>query len=227
MIYIFCGNDYETIKTKYDLLLEAQNLRSVTFESVKDMCAYIYNKPLISQNMAYCARYDNDFFSAEVAWQSILDTAKANTIILIYGELDKRSKFYKFFSDFIIDFREEETNYAFAFVDEFCLGNFKKALEVAEHIDAKDSIGVLSMLYNKLRKIIQIKATPKGVKISANTGLKDNEVYFNRKFLEVYSTDTLQYLMSLVVKLCENIKLGRIDAEIAIPWLIIYLLDNT
>ena len=102
MIYIYCGTDRVTINEKIELLLNMQNLRSVSFNSVEGICTHIYQNALISQNLALIARYDDAFLKADESWQSFVDNCNNQTVILVYEALDKRSTFYKFFQRYII-----------------------------------------------------------------------------------------------------------------------------
>lgn len=224
MIYIFCGNDYEKIKTKYNLLITAQNLRISAFDSVKDMCTHLYQTALISQNIAYCVRYDLDFINAEDAWANIAEAAKDKTIILIYNELDKRSKFYKFFKDNIADFNlEEEDNPVFGYSRSVCKNKLADAICYADSIEQKDIIYTFNLLYNRIRKILQIQATPKDVRLFVNTGLQDSERYKNSAFLNIYTEDDLQYMLTLILYITEEIKAGYMPIEKALYYFIICL----
>lgn len=223
MIYIFCGNDYATINDKYSVLIDAQNLSPVSFSSVKDMCAHIYQKALIAQNNAYVVRYDNDFMKADTAWQNILDASKDNTIILFYESILKTTKFYKFFSDCILEFNIEETNPVFTYTRAFCLADFKTCIISAREIKDSEVMYALSILYGRVRKILQIQTTPKGVKLEVNTGLQEKDKYANKIFLNRFTDSTLVYILNLIECIIDSIKKGKIDTNIALYLLVINL----
>lgn len=211
MIYIYCGTDRVTINEKIELLLNMQNLRSVSFNSVEGICTHIYQNALISQNLALIARYDDAFLKADESWQSFVDNCNNQTVILVYETLDKRSTFYKFFQRCIIEFNEEDDKIVFQYANAFCLHNRVETVKIAECIPESEVIFALSVTYNKLRKILQIQTTPKGVKIQANTGINYYEQQSLKKYIGVFNTENLIYLLRLISGCIERIKTGQFD----------------
>jgi DNA polymerase III delta subunit len=59
----------------------------------------------------FIIRDDKELFKNEKAWDLVFDTNKhADVIILVYSAIDKRSKFYKRFSDNIVEFERLTPN---------------------------------------------------------------------------------------------------------------------
>lgn len=222
MIYIFCGDDKETINKNIERLVEAQGLRCMAFSDVKSMCAHIYQTSLISKKNALVARYDDDFLKAESSWADFIKSCEDKTVVLVFEKIDKRSAFYKTFEHYIVEFKEEDENYVFGFVGAFLRRDVKEEIRCAGFIKPSDAIGAISLLYSKLRMVLQMQTTPKGVTLEANTGLAQRLLYFNKEYLNIYSDDDLIYLMRLCSMCIDKIKSGELDTNVALWYIIVY-----
>ena len=77
------------------------------------------------------------------------------------------------------------------------------------------------MLYNNFKIILLIQSC-KSNDIEKTTGLKSNEIYFNKDKTGYYSIGELVNALKIIQKTEEGIKTGKIDEEISID----YVLDN-
>lgn len=79
----------------------------------------------------------------------------------------------------------------------------------------------MSLLYNNFKIILLIRSC-KSNDISKTTGLKSNEIYFNKDKTGYYSIGELVNALRIIQKTEEGIKTGKIDEEISID----YVLNN-
>lgn len=221
-LYIFYGSDSKKIEDTIHKLVEAAEMPSKRVSDVVSIVNHLYTKSLIDKHTAFIVQFDIDFLKAEKYWQTICDNIGDNMLILIYTELDKRSKFYKFFSKYIVEYSlGDAINYTFEFVDKFCL-NSNDAIDVIPNIEEDNIIGVLSLLYNKVRMLLQIQETPEGVNILDNTGISSGELYYAKKYLNIYSSNELISTMQLIDKIIVYIKKGVLIGKEALQYLVVY-----
>lgn len=74
-------------------------------DSVADIWKKLTVKNLKNESYVFCVRDDKDFLKNTELHNELDKTIKYGTLILIYQEMDKRSKFYKQFNDCIIEFQ--------------------------------------------------------------------------------------------------------------------------
>lgn len=74
-------------------------------DSVADIWKKLTVKNLKNESYVFCVKDDKDFLKNTELHNELDKTIKYGTLILIYQEMDKRSKFYKQFKDCIIEFK--------------------------------------------------------------------------------------------------------------------------
>ena len=100
--YIFTGPEIEAQRIYVNKMAEVADMEVQRIDSV----GYIYNRQrsLFSKPKCYVCRDDKEFMKTEKAWDTITDVIGDNMLILLITEVDKRTKFYKRFSDEIVEF---------------------------------------------------------------------------------------------------------------------------
>ena len=100
--YIFTGPEIEAQRIYVNKMAEVAGMEVQRIDSV----GYIYNRQrsLFSKPKCYVCRDDKEFMKTEKAWDTIADVIGDNMLILLITEVDKRTKFYKRFSDEIVEF---------------------------------------------------------------------------------------------------------------------------
>jgi hypothetical protein len=225
MLKIIFGNDYEKI-TKYISKEPVASYKRVL--SLSGITNYLHQKTLLEASEGvtegYIVRYDLDFLKAtEKDWQSIKDISATNNIILIYQDLDKRSKFYKFFADCCVEYRQVVENKTFTLVD-LTIQRDKKAFDFVHNVYPEDVIGFLSLLYSRFRCILQIQTTPDNINISDNTGLDNRTVYWCKKYCNIYSDEELVNVLRWINIVIQYIIEGVIESKYAIDYLFLNIL---
>lgn len=86
-----------------------------------------------------------------------------------------------------------------------------------------NSVTILGTLYNSLKSVMLIQCCSSN-NISEVTGLDRNQIYFNKKYVNKYSTEALVKAVKLVSETINNIKLGYIDDIYATKYILASML---
>ena len=107
--YIFTGPEIEAQRIYVHKMAEVAGMELQRIDSVSQV--YTKQRSLFSKPKCYVCRDDKEFMKTEKAWGTIADALGDNMLILLVTEMDKRTKFYKHFSDAIVvfDYMKRET----------------------------------------------------------------------------------------------------------------------
>ena len=106
-IYVFTGDENEIM----NIYLNAISNSIVRCDTVAVALSQCGNKSLIDfSSKVFTVFEDEEFLKAENGWNNVKEIVGKNTLILIYSNIDKRSKFYKRFKDDIIEFNSLPPN---------------------------------------------------------------------------------------------------------------------
>lgn len=105
---IFLGEEYEIINIYLKNIEKVLNLTRTNIDDASSITVRSKVVSFIDPNKLYICKYDKDFVSNEKVWENIEKCLKNSYLILIYNDLDKRSKFYKNFNDKIVVFEKYE-----------------------------------------------------------------------------------------------------------------------
>lgn len=221
-VYVLVGNDTELIDSTAYSIVALTRTRSESVSDVSAIVSRLYQKSLYDEPVTFVVRYDLAFLKAsESDWKKIVENKSDNILIFIYQTLDKRGKFYKFFKEYIIECNKEDENQSFMFVDNFCLHKLSNVIECAKQIKDEDALGTFSLLYSRVRTILQIQDTPKNVNIIENTGLTNGVIFYNKKFVGIYDTSSLVNILTWIDVLTRKIKVGALEGKQALLFLVV------
>lgn len=221
MFNVIFGNDYDKITQS---IAKRATMRLESVLSVSGIVYRLYQKSLLDEPVGFVVRYDTDFIHAdEKDWQAVIDACSSTDLFLIYEDLDKRSKFYKFFKPYCIEYSKPIENYSFMFVDNV-IKRSSKAYEFVQFIQNDEVIGVLALLYNRFRCILQIQSTPNNVDIEKNTGLDNKQIYWNKKYLNIYQDNELISILQWIDVISSYIKDGIIESKYALDYLLLNII---
>lgn len=129
-----------------------------------------------------------------------------------FDKLEKQEAFHKEISDI-----------TFTFIEKVITRDIKQVYELQKQLKqiGESNIKLLSLLYNNFKIILLIQSC-KSNDICKTTGLKSNEVYFNKDKTGYYSIGELVNALKIIQRTEEGIKTGKIDEEISID----YVLNN-
>ena len=100
---IFCGEEREVQRIYINKIAENKKQILKRIDSVGEALKN-QGLSLLSQSFCYVCSEDTDFQKAESAWDSIKESIGSNTLIYQIQKIDKRSKFYGYFSESILMF---------------------------------------------------------------------------------------------------------------------------
>lgn len=102
-LYIFTGEEIEVIKIYRDKIANVLGSLLVYSESIKDIYSSLKMRTMFSQRICYYVLDDMEFLNMESTWDKLYSRLKYNTLIIQYSNIDKRSKFYKHFKEYIVE----------------------------------------------------------------------------------------------------------------------------
>lgn len=180
---------------------------TVEFEPLTTMVLSTYIKklcPLKDKNLEklsniVCNSYD----------LSLLEIDKINRYSEIMG-ISVDDSLDRLISDGSIYIRQEDN--VFDFVDVVMLRQSKKSFSMLNNLlrDGGNSVNILGVLYNKVKSVLLIQICENG-DIERTTGLDKREIYFSKKYLNIYKDYELVYMLKLIAKTIDDIKNGVID----------------
>lgn len=101
-LYIFTGEEVTVMDIYVAKMLEVSNKQYQRIESIADV--YNTTRGLFGRPKCFVCTDDMEFTKLEKAWTTVENVLGDNMLILRYTNIDKRSKFYKHFSDRIVEF---------------------------------------------------------------------------------------------------------------------------
>lgn len=107
-LYVFTGGETVILSLFLEKVAAAGSATLSRIDSVSQIFSKLQNKSIFEEPTCYVIREDRDYLLQEKVWQKLL-TEKAqgiHTIIFVYGQIDKRSKFYKAHADVIVEFEK-------------------------------------------------------------------------------------------------------------------------
>ena len=120
-------------------------------------------------------------------------------------------------------FHKEISDITFTFIEKVITRDIKQVYELQKQLKqiGESNIKLLSLLYNNFKIILLIQSC-KSNDICKTTGLKGNEVYYNKDKTGYYTIGELVRALRIIQKTEEGIKTGKIDEQISID----YVLNN-
>ncbi|NMB19144.1 MAG: hypothetical protein GX984_06815, partial [Erysipelothrix sp.] len=107
-LYIFTGEEIAIMNIYIDKIAEIIGVKPNRVDSVSSIFSRLQNQSFLSKPNCYVIRDDREYMQQENVWESMnLGTVQGdNIIILIYTNLDKRSRFYKQHTDRLVEFEK-------------------------------------------------------------------------------------------------------------------------
>lgn len=112
-LYIFTGEEIAILNIYKNKLSEKFNGDTVYSDCLSDILQRLKSNSLIYKNKAlFIFHEDKSILTSESIWDSLKSGSfqKGNVLLFVYESLDKRSKFYKSFSDYITSFDKLSTD---------------------------------------------------------------------------------------------------------------------
>lgn len=105
-LYIFTGEEVAIMDIYIKKIVEAGGTNSARADSLSSIFGKLQNNSFLNIPYCYIVRDDKEYLAQEKVWDSLNNGSiqGKNIIILIYTNLDKRSKFYKHHTDMLTEF---------------------------------------------------------------------------------------------------------------------------
>lgn len=115
-----------------------------------------------------------------------------------------------------------KTDLVFEIVDAICKRDVQKTLDLLSDLDIiKDPpIAVLSLLYTNIKSMLLVRVCPQGSKVVETTGLTGWQIKMAYEKGYNYEPNELLDIMGIIKYIDEAIKIGRIEPQYALPYLI-------
>lgn len=160
---------------------------------------------------------------------SLMCDCSYNRILLELDKLKQLSQVYNITHEetFNIMLKEEliytqETEIVFKLVDAICKRENQTVFELLQDLDVvKDSpIAILSLLYTNIKALLLVSVCSAGVKVSDVTGLTGWQIKTTYEKGRHYEPKELLHIMKTIKYVDEAIKIGKIDPQYALPYLV-------
>lgn len=114
--YVFTGDELEVMNIFVKKIAEVANAKISRADSLSSIFSKMQNKTFLSTKTCYVIRDDKEYLSAEDIWPRLggsndlpfedksLLLQGDNIVIMLYSDIDKRSKFYKYSEHRIVTF---------------------------------------------------------------------------------------------------------------------------
>jgi DNA polymerase III delta subunit len=103
-ICVFCGPEGAVMNIYLNNIAAKLGVDAVKVDTVADVVQRVNNRSLVTAKALYVVRGDDKFITADTAWDKVRQAVQADYLVLIYGVLDKRTKFYKSFTEELVEF---------------------------------------------------------------------------------------------------------------------------
>lgn len=105
-LYVFMGEEVGIMDIYIKKIEELSRKAVRRVDSIATIYSKLQNQAFMPTANCYIIRDDKDYLSQEKVWPTLLSGRGQgfNTIILVYTDIDKRSKFYKAHADIIVQF---------------------------------------------------------------------------------------------------------------------------
>ena len=134
-VYIFTGEEIEVQRIYINHIAERSKTSIQRIDSIDSILDTLKRKSLLNRNLCVVVRDDKSFMQDEKLQDTIKSIIGDNILILIYTNLDKRTKFYKKYSKDIVDFELLSEQLLVKYIQKeipLSLKNCKKLIEVCE-----------------------------------------------------------------------------------------------
>ena len=102
--YIFMGEELEVQHRYIHKIAETKGQQICLIDNVSE--SFFKGNSLFNVSTCYVCRDDSEFIKDTKTWELVSKLVGSNTLILVLSKIDKRSAFYKQFSDTIVDFEK-------------------------------------------------------------------------------------------------------------------------
>ena len=132
--YIFTGEEIAIMDIYINLIGDIKEVKPQRVDSLQDIFQQMTRQSFSSGAKIYVISDDKDYLKQEELWEDMRagNIQKEHTIIFIYNNLDKRTKFYKKYKDDLTEFNKLDTNILAAYIMRNISLSNRAAMELAK-----------------------------------------------------------------------------------------------
>ena len=174
-LYIFTGEEIAIMNIYIDKIAEIMNVKPKRVDSIGSIFGKLQNQSFINKPSCYIIRDDKDYLAQEKIWDSLNNGVVQgdNIIILVYSNLDKRSKFYKHHADMLTEFEKLIPEVLAKYIKREIGLDINKAAKFAELCDCNYSRILLEC--DKIKHLAQ--ANNINIDQAYDTAIRENLIY--------------------------------------------------
>lgn len=104
--YVFTGEEIEVMNIFVKKIADVANASICRADTLSSIFSKLQNRSILSIKTCFVIRDDKEYLSAEDIWEKLEneELQNDNIVIMLYTDIDKRSKFYKHSQDRIVVF---------------------------------------------------------------------------------------------------------------------------
>lgn len=105
---IFAGDDYAMINLYLDMISKKLELVRHPEGDINNVFKFLMGVELFPENKLFIMRYPKELVAKEDVWSGLEEKLGDNMLIMIFNDLDKRTKFYTQNKDIIVNFAPQD-----------------------------------------------------------------------------------------------------------------------
>lgn len=130
-IYVFTGEEFKIRSIYVEKICEIVG-KYQFMDSMESLYKELSKKPLFRIKTAYICYGDNDYLKqSDKVYEKLISKVKDNVVVLVFETIEERSKFFKFFDEYITIFNRVSDDIAVKYVNKQCHVPLKIAQEIA------------------------------------------------------------------------------------------------
>jgi DNA polymerase III delta subunit len=178
-IYIFTGEEIAIMDIYINKIAEIMNTQPKRVDSVASIFGRLQNQSFVNKPSCYVIRDDKDYMQQDKIWEQMNNGLLQgnNTIILVFTNLDKRSKFYKQHLDMLTEFEKLIPEVLAKYIKREIGLDINKAVKFAELCDCNYSRILLEC--DKVKHLAQ--ANNINIDQAYDMAIRENLIYTSPK----------------------------------------------
>lgn len=178
-IYIFTGEEVAIMDIYINKIAETMDVKPKRVDSIGSIFSRLQNQSFVNKPSCYVIRDDKDYMQQDKIWEQMNNglIQGDNTIILIFTNLDKRSKFYKQHVDMLTEFEKLIPEVLAKYIKREIGLSVENGVKFAELCDCNYSRILLEC--DKLKHLAS--ANEINIESAYHLAIKDNLIYTSPK----------------------------------------------
>lgn len=107
-VYILCGEEIGVMNIYINQIAKVQNKQVYRADTFKEVFQKVTKQSIIKQSFVYVIRDDKEVITSEKIQKLISKPIWSDIVIIVFSNMDKRTKFYKQYKDMICEFEPLE-----------------------------------------------------------------------------------------------------------------------